>query len=327
MKAVIYTKYGSPDVLKVQEVMQPVPKKNEVLIKTFASSINAYDWHKLTADVFMIRLVCGLFKPKQKILGCDIAGKIVAVGQNVQKFKIGDEVYGSMADGLGEGGYAEYVCTPETTLTLKPRNTTFEQVATIPMAGITALQAVKLANIKSGQNILINGATGGVGTFVVQMVKNLDANITAVCSTKNIDFVNSLGVDEIIDYKKVNFWENGKQYDVIIDITASATVEQFRQSLKPKGICVVVGFKDISMFYTLKILLKGKPKQKNEHKKVALLFAKNANNPADFEEINTLLESGKVKPIIDTIYTLDDTAKAFWHYKKQGIRGKIVIKI
>ena len=325
MKAVITTQYGSPDVLEVREVKRPAPRKNEVLIKNFASSINAYDWHKLRADTIMIRLACGMFKPKDKILGCDIAGRIVAVGQNVQKFKVGDEVYGSMADGLGEGGYAEYVCAPETTLSKKPRNATFEQVATIPMAGITALQAVKLAGVEAGQSVLINGASGGVGTFAVQIANSLRANVTAVCSTRNVDFVRSLGAGNVIDYKKELFWGNGNRYDAVIDITASATVKQLRQSLKPNGICVVVGFKDISMIYTCQILLQGKPKQKNEHKKVALLFAKNANNPADLEEMNTLLESGNVKPIIDTIYSLDDTTKAFWHYERQGARGKIVI--
>lgn len=327
MKAVIAQKYGSPDILEVQTVDRPAPKKNQVLIQNIASSINAYDWHKLRADTFMIRLGGGgLFKPKFKILGCDIAGRIVEAGSEVTKFKVGDEVYGCMSDGLGEGGYGEYVAAPEKTLALKPSGMSFEQAAAIPMAGVTALQGIKLGQVKSGQDVLVNGAGGGVGTFAVQFAKSLGAKVTAVCSEKNADMLRSIGAESIIDYKQENFWENGKQYDIIIDIAASTNVKQLRRSLKPNGICVVIGFKKISIAYTFHILIGGKPKRKNANKAIVLLMAKNTNS-GDLEEINILFEHGTLKPVIDMVYPLNDLAKAFLRYEKQGTKGKIVIKI
>ncbi len=326
MKAIVYKNYGSPDVLRYSDAAMPVPKKGQVLIKTYASSINAYDWHKLRADTFLIRAVCGIYRPKRKILGCDVAGRVVAIGKGVVQFKVGDDVYGCMADDLGEGGYAEYVCAPEKTLALMPVKSSFEQAATIPMAGVTALQGIKLGGVKEGQSVLINGASGGVGLFALQIAKSRGVVVTAVCSAQNSDLVRSLGADDVIDYKKENFWENGKQYDIIIDITARASITQFRDSLKPNGTCVVVGFKKISIGYTFKIALNGAPKAKNGNKRIVLLMANNTNS-ADLKEMNTLIESGNVTPIIETVYPLCETAQAFRHYETKHARGKLVIRV
>ncbi len=326
MKAVVSEKYGSPDTMRYTDCKRPVPKKNQVLIEMRASGVNAYDWHKQVADTFMIRVACGIFKPKNPILGCDIAGVVVEVGSDCKKFRVGDEVVGCTADGLGDGGYAEFVCAPERTLALKPKTASFEEAATFPMAGVTALQGIRLADIRTGQTVLINGASGGVGTFALQMAKAKGAIITAVCSERNAGLVRGIGADFVIDYKKENFWESGKQYDRILDITASATKKQLRAALNENGVLVVIGFKNISLRYSLSFMFGGKPKPKNGNKRVSMLMAKNTDG-SDLDEIGALFESGKIKPVIDCVYPLSETPTALMHYEKHGAKGKIVIGV
>src|SRR5512143_2318776 len=213
MKAIVYTKYGSPDVLQLKDVEKPTPNDNEVLIKIHAASVNAYDWHFLTADIFLIRLMGGgLLKPKYTRLGADIAGRVEAVGSNVKQFQPDDEVFGMI-----HGGFAEYACAPENALALKPSNLSFEEAAAVPMAAVTALQGLRDAGqIQPGQKVLINGASGGVGTFAVQIAKSFGAEVTAVCSTRNLELARSLGADRVIDYTKEDFTQNGQRYDLIL---------------------------------------------------------------------------------------------------------------
>lgn len=319
MKAVIAPQYGSPDVLEVTELKRPEPQKNQVLIQNFASSINAYDWHKLRGDSFMIKIGGGgFFKPKNAVLGCDIAGKVVAVGQDVTRFKAGDDVYGCMADGLGEGGYAEYVVAPEKTLALKPAQMSFEQAAAIPMAGLTAFQSIELANIQEGQSVLITGASGGVGSFAVQFARNLGANVTAVCGGKNAGMVMGIGAASIIDYRKENFWENGKLFDTIIDIAPNCSLKNCIKPLSKNGSYILVGFKKTGMIRHMFATMFSKNGK--------MLMAQNTKC-SDLEIINAMFESARLQPIIDSVYPLDNLANAMRHYENQGAKGKIVIKV
>jgi NADPH:quinone reductase-like Zn-dependent oxidoreductase len=215
MKAIVCTKYGSPDVLHLQEVAKPAPKDDEVLIKIHAASINSRDWRMMRANPFFIRLVPGGFlRPKNKILGADVAGRVEAVGITVKQFKPGDDVSGYLPSATGRGTFAEYVCAKENAITLKPSNLTFEQAAAVPVAALTALQAIRAnGNLQPGQKVLINGASGGVGTFAVQIAKEFGAEVTAVCSPRNLDLLRSLGADHVIDYKKEDFTQNGVRPD------------------------------------------------------------------------------------------------------------------
>lgn len=217
MKAIVYSKYGPPEVFQLKEVEKPTPKENEVLVKIHAASVNAADWHLHRADPFLVRLMGeGFLKPKHQILGADIAGRVESVGKNIKQFKPGDEVFGDLAS-YGWGGFAEYVCAPENALALKPVNLSFEEAAAVPLAALTALMSLRdKGHIRSGQKVLINGASGGVGTFAVQIAKSFGAEVTAVCSTRNLDMARSIGADHVIDYTKEDFTKNGLGYDLII---------------------------------------------------------------------------------------------------------------
>ncbi|GHU98405.1 NADPH:quinone reductase [Clostridia bacterium] len=324
MKAIIYKKYGSPDNLKLAEVEKPTPKNNEVLIKIRASCVNAYDWHLMRGKPFMTRLLAGLFRPKNKILGADISGTVESVGSLVTKLKIGDNVYGCLEScgkgGLAAGGFAEYVTAKESVLAIMPSNINFESAAAVPMAAVTALQAVRdKGQLKNGQKVLINGATGGVGSFAVQIAKSFGAEVTGVCSSGNMEIVSSLGADFVVDYTKENFTTSGKTYDLIIDIVANHSIKDYRRSLVKNGICVVVGFGGFG--HTLRVMFA----HKKDGKKIVLLVANNKNN-ADLLFMNTLLESGKVKPFIDKHFTLAETADAIRYVETKHAKGKVVIK-
>lgn len=247
MKAIVYTKYGSPDVLHLEEIEKPTPKDDEVLIKVHAASVNAYDWHFLTADVFLIRLMGGgLLKPKNTTLGADIAGRVEAVGSQVKQFKPGDEVFGTAR--RSSGGFAEYVCALEKTLVLKPANVSFEEAAAVTMAALTALQGLRdEGRIRSGQKVLIEGASGGVGTFAIQIAKSFGAEVTAVCSTTKLDIARSIGADHVIDYTKEDFTKNGKRYDLILVANGSHSVFEYKRALNPNGICVISGGGEVSI--------------------------------------------------------------------------------
>src|SRR3972149_3723536 len=252
MKAIVYTKCGSPDVLQLKDVEKPTPKDNEVLIKIHAASVNAYDWHFLTADIFLIRLMGGgLLKPKNTRLGADIAGRVEAVGRNVKQFRPGDEVFGD----IGHGGFAEYTCAPESRLALKPANLSFEEAAAVPMAALTALQGLRdEGQIQPGQKVLVYGASGGVGTFAVQIAKSFGAEVTAVCSPRNLDMLRSIGADHVIDYTREDFTHNGQHYDLIAAANGYHSILDYRRALSPGGIYVALGG---SMFQVLQGLLLG----------------------------------------------------------------------
>ena len=316
MKAIVCMKYGPPDVLQFKEVAKPSPKDNEVLIRIHAASVNQADLHFLRGKPFPIRLIgFALLQPKHKILGADIAGRVEAVGSAVRQFKPGDEVFGDIF-ASGFGGFAEYVCAREDALTLKPAGLTFEQAAAVPMAALTALQGLRdKGQIQSRQNVLINGASGGVGTFAVQIAKSFGAEVTGVCSTGKSDMVRSIGADHVIDYTQEDFAKNGQEYDLILAANGNRSVSEYKRALSRKGRCVVTGGSDAQVFQAM--LLGGK--------RVRTIISRPNQNDMVF--IKGLLEAEKVKPIIDRCYTLDQVADAFRYLEEGHARGKIIINL
>jgi NADPH:quinone reductase-like Zn-dependent oxidoreductase len=237
MKAIVYYDYGSPDVLKHEEMEKPTARDNEVLIEVRAASVNPYDWHFLRGTPYFLRIMAGLREPKDKRLGVDVAGQVEAVGRNVTQFKPGDEVFGSC-----RGAFAEYACASESKLAVKPDNLTFEQAASVPIAALSALQGLRdKGHIQPGQKVLINGAAGGVGTFAVQIAKSFGADVTGVCSTRNVDMVRSIGADQVIDYTQGEFTISGQRYDLILDCVGNHSLLAYRRVLNPKGIYAAVG--------------------------------------------------------------------------------------
>jgi NADPH:quinone reductase-like Zn-dependent oxidoreductase len=320
MKAIVYTKYGSPDVLQLKDVEKPIPKDNEVLIKIHAASVNAYDWHFLTADIFLIRLMGGgLLKPKDTRLGADIAGRVEAVGRNVKQFHTDDEVFGD----ISHGGFAEYACAPESRLALKPANLSFEEAAAVPMAALTALQGLRdEGQIHPGQKVLINGASGGVGTFAVQIAKSFDAEVTAVCSTRNLDQARSIGANQVIDYTREDFTQSGQQYDLILAANGYHSLFAYKRALTPKGIYVMAGG---SMAQIFQAMLLGSWMSKTGGKKMGGVSAKVDQKDLDF--LKELIESGKVVPVIDRRYPLSEAAEALRYLGEGHARGKVVITV
>jgi NADPH:quinone reductase-like Zn-dependent oxidoreductase len=320
MKAIVRYEYGSPDVIKLIEAEKPTPKEDQVLIKVRAASINSYDWRFITATPFLVRTNGGLLKPKDIRLGADIAGTVEAVGSNITLFKLGDEVYGDVSF----GGYAEYVCTKEKNLALKPANVSFEEASATPMAALTALQGLRdKGQIQPGQKVLVNGASGGVGTFAVQIAKYYGAEVTGVCRTRNLEMSRSLGADHVVDYTKEDFTKNGKQYDVIFDVAASQSVFAYKRALAPKGKYVLAGFS--TMPHLFQILLLG-PGVAKDGQEIGLMDTASANN-ADLTFLGELLKSNKIVAVVDKVYPLSETAQAFRHYEDEHARGKIVIKV
>jgi NADPH:quinone reductase-like Zn-dependent oxidoreductase len=319
MKAIVYTKYGSPDVLQFKDVEQPTPKDDEVLIKIRAASLNAYDWHFLTADIFLIRLMGGgVFKPKDPRLGADAAGRIEAVGRNVKQFRPGDEVFGMV-----KGAFAEYACAPESALGLKPVNTSFDEAAAIPMAAITALQGLRdEGHIQAGQKVLINGASGGVGTFAVQIAKSFDTEVTAVCSTRNLDQARSIGADHVIDYTKEDFTKSGQQYDLVFAANGYHSLSAYKRALTPQGIYVMAGGSMAQIFQSM--LLSSLASEKGG-RTMGGVSAKPSQDDLIF--IKELFEAGKVKSVIDRRYPLSEAAEALRYLGEGHARGKIVITL
>ena len=323
MKAIVYTKYGPPDVLEFKDVEKPTLLDDEVLVEVHAASVNAYDWHFLTADVFLIRLMGGgLLRPQKQILGADIAGKVVAVGKNIIQFRVGDQVFGA-AKG-GSGGFAEYVCATERSLELKPTNVSFEKASTAVMAALTALQGLRdEGQIQQGQKVLIHGASGGVGTFAVQIAKSFGAEVTAVCSSRNVDTARSIGADHVIDYTREDFTKNGKHYDLIFVANGNLPLSKYKQALEPKGICVLAGGSGGSIFQLLVGILQGWWNLKIEKKKIGSFMAN--INQKDLAVMKELLSSGKVNPVIDRRYPLSETVDAIRYLGEGHAKGKIVI--
>jgi NADPH:quinone reductase-like Zn-dependent oxidoreductase len=317
MKAIVYTEYGSPDVLQFKDVEKPAPRDNEVLVKVHAASANPADWHLMRAEPFLARLANGLLKPKNKKLGADVAGQVEAVGSNVTQLQVGDDVFGEMS--LNElGGFAEYVCAPEVLMALKPARMTFEQAAAVPLAAFTALQGLRdKGQIQPGQRVLINGASGGVGTFAVQIAKSFGTEVTGVCSTRNLDMVRSIGADHVIDYTQADFTQTGQRYDLIFDAVGNRSVSDYKRALSHNGICSVAGFTSLSRLFQI-MLLGGK--------KVGMMKTAKANKE-DLVFIKELLEAGKVVPVIDRCYPLAETAEAIRYLETGHARGKVVITI
>jgi NADPH:quinone reductase-like Zn-dependent oxidoreductase len=319
MKAIVYEKYGSPDVMQLKEIGKPAPKDDEVLIKIHAASVNAYDWHFLTADIFLIRLMGGgLLKPKNTRLGADMAGRIEAVGKNVRQFLPGDEVFGMV-----NGSFAEYACALESALALKPVHTSFDEAAAIPMAAITALQGLRdEGQIRAGQKVLINGASGGVGTFAVQIAKSFGAEVTAVCSTRNLDQALSIGADHVIDYTKEDFTKNGQQYDLVFAANGYHSLSAYKRALSPKGIYIMAGG---SMAQIFQSMLMGSMMSETGGRKLAGVSAKRNQNDLVF--IKELFEAGKVRSVMDRRYPLSEAAEALRYLGAGHARGKVVISV
>ena len=317
MKAIVYTEYGSPDVLQLKEVEKPTPKEDEVLVKIHAASANAADWHLMRAEPFLARLENGLLKPKNTKLGADVAGRIEAVGRNVTQFQAGEEVFGGMP--LNElGGFAEYVCAKEDALALKPARLTFEEAAAVPLAAFTALQGLRdKGQIQPGQKVLVNGASGGVGHFAVQIAKSFGTDVTGVCSTRNLEMVRSIGADHVIDYTKEDFTQTGQRYDLIFDAVGNRSVSDYQRALSPNGTCAVAGFTALSLLFQV-MLLGGK--------KIGLMETAKGNKK-DLLFIRELLEAGKVVPVIDRTYPLSDVPEAIRYLEAGHARGKVVITV
>ncbi len=319
MKAAIYTKYGGPEVLQIKEVEKPYPKDNEVLIKVRAVSINDWDWQLLLGLPVAGRIFSGVSTPKQQILGSDIAGQIEAVGKEVKQFKEGDEVYGDIS-GIW-GGFAGYARAPENKIRIKPAGMSFEQAAAIPQAGMLAVQALRAGNIQPGQKILINGAGGGVGTFAVQIARLYDVELTGVDNTGKMDMLRSMGFDHVIDYTKEDFTKNGKQYHLVIDVKTNRSIFEYARALYPNGMYATVGG---SLRWLLQCFLLRPWISRFRKKNMRVVMLKPNKDLGYMEE---LFESGKMKPVIDGSYKLDDIAKAFDLFSKGAHKGKLVITI
>ncbi len=321
MKAIVYQNYGSPDVLQLKEVDKPVPKENEVLIKVHATSVNSWDWDLLTGRPYIYRLMFGLVKPRLKIIGADVAGRVESVGNMVSKFKPDDEVFGDLCEGK-RGCFAEYVCANEKALTIKPASMTFEEAASIPHAALLALQGLRYKKqIQQGHKVLINGAGGGVGTFAIQMAKSLGAEVTGVDSKEKFETMRSLGADHAIDYTEEDFTRNGKHYDMILDVTATRSIFDYLRSLNSGGVFVMIGGKVTRI---LQVAFLGPFISTFSSKKPGLLIHKPNK---DLNDVIELFESGKVRPFIGQRYPLDKTADALRCLGTGHAHGKVVITI
>jgi len=326
MKAVVYTDYGSPDVLEIRDIKKPVPNDDQVLIRVRAASINPLDWHYIEGTPYIMRAFgVGLRKPKDPRLGVDVAGQIEAVGRNVTQFKPGDEVFGGR-----NGAFAEYVCArADRAIALKPSNITFEQAASVPIAAITALQGLRdKGHLSPGQKVLINGASGGVGTFAVQIAKSFGAEVTGVCSTRNLDLIKSLGADHVIDYTNEDFTKSEQRYDLILDNVGTQPLSGFRRALVPNGICVMIGGGgpgDGGVIGPMARPIKALLLSPFMSQRMGMMMAD--LNKKDLNVLGDLMQSGKVKPVIDRTYPLSQIADAIRYLEQGHARGKVVIRI
>jgi NADPH:quinone reductase-like Zn-dependent oxidoreductase len=322
MKAIVYTEYGAPDkVLDLHDVEKPVPKSDDVLVRVLAASVNYSNAAFVSGDPFIVRIMgAGLMKPEFRILGTDIAGQVEAVGEDVTQLSPGDEVFGDLSD-CGRGGYAEYVAVPEDVLGLKPSNMTFEEAAAVPEAGAVALQGLRdKGEVQAGEQVLIVGASGGIGTYAVQIAKALGAEVTGVCGTGNLDLVRSIGADHVIDYTREDFVEGGGRYDLILATAGYRSIFDYARALKPEGRYVVTGGSLAQVFQPMflgpLISMRGSKKVGN------LLLEINKENLVALKD---LIEAGKVKSVIDRCYPLDEIAEAIDYYRRGHARGKVVL--
>ena len=322
MKAIVINKYGTPDNLELKEVEKPRPKEDEVLVKVHAASVNSWDWDLLKGIPFANRAMFGLLKPKNLILGCDMAGRVEIVGSKVKQLQTGDEVFGDISSS-GMGAFAEYVCIPENVLALKAEGMTFEQAAAMPHTGVLALQGLRdKGHIQKGQKVMINGAGGGSGTFAVQIAKLFGAEVTVVDSSRKFDMLRSIGADHFIDYTKEDFTKNAQLYDLILDVVTYRSIFDYKRVLSPNGIYVMLGGGSYNRVF--QAMLMG-PLISMTDKKMGLLMHK--PNKKDLNYLAELFEAGKLVPIIDRKYPLSDVIEAFRYYGKDLALGKVVITV
>ena len=329
MKAIVYHNYGSPEVLEYQEIEKPAPQDDEVLIQVRAAAVNPYDWHLLRGLPYLLRMRTGLAKPKDTRLGVDVAGQVESVGKNVVKFKTGDHVFG-----CARGAFAEYACASEGKLAAKPGNVTFEQAASLPIAGLTAFEGLRhgaagaRGEILQGKKALINGAAGGVGTFAVQIAKSLGAEVTGVCSARNVDLVRSLGAHQVVDYLREDFTESGQRYDLILDCVSNHSLSAFRRVLHPRGSYIMVGAADGGGRWMIGVLtrfLKAFVLSRFVGQKLLMIGAKITTE--DLTTLGELLNTGKVTPVIDRRYRLSEVPEALRYLELGHARGKVVVTV
>ncbi|HEX3527829.1 MAG TPA: NAD(P)-dependent alcohol dehydrogenase [Thermoanaerobaculia bacterium] len=319
MKAIVYHDYGSSDVLRCEEIEKPVAGDDEVLIKVHAASVNPLDWHLMRGTPYLGRLWFGLLKPKDTRLGRDVAGQVEAVGRNVTRLKPGDEVFGACS-----GALAEYACASESALAVKPENLTFAQAASVPVAAFTALQGLRdKGRIRPGQKVLINGAAGGVGTFAVQIAKSFGADVTGVCSTRNVGMVLSIGADQVIDYTREDFTCNGQRYDLILDCIGNHSLSACRRVLNSQGIYIVIGGPDGRWIGPLALLIKALVLSRFVSQSLVMLMARRSQE--DLTVLRELMEGRKVTPVIDRRYGLSEVAEAIRYLEEGHARGKVVV--
>ena len=322
MKAIIYTNYGTPDVLRIAEVNKPNPKNNEVLVKVFASSLNSWDWDMLKGKPFLVRMFGGLFKPKQKILGADIAGIVESIGNEVKNFKPGDEVMGDIA-GAGFGGFAEYAVAPEKLLCKKPKQLSFEQAASLPQAGLLAIQGLRYQKqIKEGNNVLINGAGGGVGPIALQYAKSLGAVVTCVDKEEKFEMLRSLGADACWDYRRTDYTKSGKKYDYILDVIAHKRVNDYKRVLQPDGVFAMIGGSIGGLLFQMMLV---QPFFSKYRKQKLGIMGYRVSTSA-LEELAMLAAEKNILPVIDSVFPFEETVNAFRHFQKGDFKGKIVIR-
>src|SRR5579862_4683386 len=321
MKAIVYYRYGPPDVLQFTEIEKPTAGEKEILIKVRAASVNPYDFHFMRGTPYVVHLVAGMRRPKSPRLGADVAGRIEVVGAQVTRFKPGDEVFG-----VARGAFAEYACASETGLAAKPRNLTFEQAACVPIAALTALQGLRdKGHIQPGQKVLVNGAAGGVGTFAVQIAKSFGADVTGVCSTRNVEMVRSIGSDQVIDYTQEDFTRSGQRYDLIFDTVGNHSLSACRRVLNSKGILVMAGGSSGRWQMGLMRAVRALLWSQFSSRKLAGLLAK--PNQKDLDTLRDLMEAGKVTPVIDRHYKLNEVPEAIRYLEEGHARGKVVITL
>jgi NADPH:quinone reductase-like Zn-dependent oxidoreductase len=328
MKAIMHDRYGSPDVLRLREVETPAPADDEVLVRVHAASVNARDWHMMRGDPYLARLSAadaGLTAPKVKVRGTDFAGTVTAVGKQVTRLRAGDEVYGEC-----NGAFAEYVCAPQSVVDRKPANLSFEQAAAVPLAANTALVGLRdLARVEPGQHVLINGASGGVGTFAVQLAKAFGMRVTAVCSTRNVELVRSIGADHLIDYTREDFARTGRRYDVVFDLVGNRSVADYRRVLTPTGTLLLSGggvSRGGSLIGPMGLIIRGMLVARFVRRQRLLVLVANPS-VENLAALRELLESGKINPIVDRTYPLSKTAEAIRYLEVEHARAKVVLTV
>jgi NADPH:quinone reductase-like Zn-dependent oxidoreductase len=319
MKAIVQLKYGSPDVLELRDIEKPVVKDDEVLVRVLAAAVNIGDWHLMRGVPYVMRLGTGLRRPRHEIPGLDIAGRVEAIGRNVEQFRRDDEVFGWC-----KGAFADYACAAQSNLLPRPANLTIEQAAVVGDSALTALAAVRdQGKVQPGQRVLINGASGGVGTFAVQIAKSFGADVTGVCSTRNVDLVRSLGANEVIDYTKDDFTQTEQRYDVMLDMVGNRSLSDCRRALTPRGTYVVVGVSNLGRWFGLGRQAKALVLSPFVRQRMRVFVVR--HNRDDLAVLKDLVEAGKVAPVIDRRYTLSEVPDALRHQGEGHARGKIVI--